>query len=114
MKVSPLFRMILSFSNFRTRIFGPCKSARMPTVRPHALAAARTVSALFIWSWVDPCEKFMRPDQPRRVSFAPALFGCWKRVPALQLFSFYVACVVFFLLLILVIPVVVAGDSYCC
>lgn len=39
------FNVILPFSNFPTRIFGPCKSARMPTGRPSRAAIWRTVLA---------------------------------------------------------------------
>ncbi|MDT4842191.1 hypothetical protein FQZ97_760820 [compost metagenome] len=50
----------LPSANLPTRIFGPCRSAMMPTSRPARCAASRTRVARSMWSCAVPCEKFSR------------------------------------------------------
>src|SRR6185437_11562920 len=53
------------------RIFGPCRSARMPTSRPAAAEAARTALARARWSSGWPCERLRRTTStPSAISFS--------------------------------------------
>ena len=47
-------------ANLPSRIFGPCRSARMPTALPVASAASRTNAYTFSWSEWLPWLKFSR------------------------------------------------------
>src|SRR4051812_10758812 len=53
-------RVILPSLNLPTRIFGPCRSHRMATVRPTLLEISFTSAARFRWSSAVPCEKLRR------------------------------------------------------
>src|SRR4051812_6239726 len=53
-------RVILPSLNLPTRIFGPCRSHRMATVRPSLDAISLTSLARFSWSCAVPCEKLRR------------------------------------------------------
>src|SRR3954463_15489829 len=60
MNRSPAFSVMRLSLNLPTRIFGPCRSAMMPTARSTLRQVSRTSSARFMWSSAVPCEKFRR------------------------------------------------------
>src|SRR5689334_11102047 len=54
--------------NLPTRIFGPCRSQRIATVRPVLVASSFTRAARFSWSAAVPCEKLSRTTStPARI-----------------------------------------------
>src|SRR3954466_12693316 len=54
--------------NLPTRIFGPCRSHRIATVRPVLVASSFTSDARFSWSCAVPCEKLSRTTStPARI-----------------------------------------------
>src|SRR5205814_4450740 len=68
MKLCPLSRLILPSLNLPTRIFGPCRSHRIATVRPVLVASSFTSVARFSWSCAVPCEKLSRTTStPARI-----------------------------------------------
>src|SRR5256885_4430371 len=68
MKVCPPSRLILPSLNLPTRIFGPCRSHRIATVRPVLVASSLTSDARFSWSCAVPCEKLSRTTStPARI-----------------------------------------------
>src|SRR5579859_4220519 len=68
MKLCPLSRLILPSLNLPTRIFGPCRSHRIATVRPVLVASSFTSDARFSWSCAVPCEKLSRTTStPARI-----------------------------------------------
>src|SRR6185369_15254830 len=68
---------IRPFLNLPTRIFGPCRSHMIATVRPTARPTSRTSWARLRWSSAVPCEKFSRttstPARTMRSSTAGSL-----------------------------------------
>src|SRR5688572_26896966 len=77
MKRPPVSRVTLPSLNLPTRIFGPCRSHRMATVRPTLLAISLTIAARLRWSSAVPCEKLSRttstPARTMRSSTAGSL-----------------------------------------
>src|SRR5687768_16682039 len=68
MKRPPVSRVTLPSLNLPTRIFGPCRSHRMATVRPTLLAISLTIAARLRWSSAVPCEKLSRTTStPARI-----------------------------------------------
>src|SRR5947207_1563711 len=64
----PFSRLILPSLNLPTRIFGPCRSQRIATVRPVLVASSLTSDARFSWSCAVPCEKLSRTTStPARI-----------------------------------------------
>src|SRR4030065_170016 len=63
-KTSPSARLIGPFLNLPTRIFGPCRSTRIPTCRPCACARSRAASARFMCTSGLSWEKFRRTTSP--------------------------------------------------
>src|SRR5436190_5532732 len=67
-KLCPFSRLILPSLNLPTRIFGPCRSQRIATVRPVLVASSLTSAARFSWSAAVPCEKLSRTTStPARI-----------------------------------------------
>src|SRR5512140_1157558 len=60
MKGSPAVSITLPSRNLPTRIFGPCRSAMMPTARSTLRQVSRTSCARCMWSSGVPCEKLRR------------------------------------------------------
>src|SRR5688572_10638056 len=60
MKRLPFSRETLPSLNLPTRIFGPCRSHMMATVRPTLDEISLTSVARLRWSSAVPCEKFSR------------------------------------------------------
>src|SRR5262245_60116881 len=60
MNFCPFSSVTLPSLNLPTRIFGPCRSQRIATVRPVLLAISFTSLARFSWSCAVPCEKLSR------------------------------------------------------
>src|SRR5262245_3114957 len=60
MKRRPRSSVVLPSLNLPTRIFGPCRSHRMATVRPTLDAISLTSAARARWSAAVPCEKLRR------------------------------------------------------
>src|SRR6187455_1888543 len=60
MKGWPFSSVTLPFLNLPTRIFGPCRSHMIATVRPTVRDTSRTSAARLRWSSAVPCEKFRR------------------------------------------------------
>src|SRR5678815_1784972 len=56
----PFSSWTLPSLNLPTRIFGPCRSQRIATVRPVLVAISLTSRARFSWSCAVPCEKLRR------------------------------------------------------
>src|SRR6185503_5370511 len=77
MKRRPFSSVTLPSLNLPTRIFGPCRSQRMATVRPVRVAMSLTSFARFSWSCAVPCEKLRRttstPARTMRSSTAGSL-----------------------------------------
>src|SRR6185295_13993760 len=73
----PFSRVILPSLNLPTRIFGPCRSHRMATVRPTLEEISFTSAARLRWSSAVPCEKLRRttstPARTMRSSTAGSL-----------------------------------------
>src|SRR6185436_12937358 len=73
----PFSRATLPSLNLPTRIFGPCRSHRIATVRPSLEAISLTSFARFSWSCAVPCEKLSRttstPARTMRSSTAGSL-----------------------------------------
>src|SRR4051812_26912247 len=68
MKLCPPSRLLLPSLNLPTRIFGPCRSHRIATVRPVLVAGSFTSDARFSWSSAVPCEKLSRTTStPARI-----------------------------------------------
>src|SRR6185503_2774610 len=77
MKGAPFSRVTLPSLNLPTRIFGPCRSHRMATVRPTLEAISLISAARLRWSSAVPCEKLRRttstPASTMRSSTAGSL-----------------------------------------
>src|SRR5262245_15963903 len=73
----PFSSVTLLSLNLPTRIFGPCRSHRIATVRPVLVAMSLTNLARFSWSCAVPCEKLRRttstPARTMRSSTAGSL-----------------------------------------
>src|SRR5207244_5528416 len=68
MKGWPFSRLILPSLNLPTRIFGPCRSHMIATVRPALAESSFTSAARFWWSCAVPCEKLRRTTSiPARI-----------------------------------------------
>src|SRR3974390_755998 len=79
----PLASVTLPSLNLPTRIFGPCRSHMMPTVRPVLREISFTSAARARWSSAVPCEKFSRTTStPERTmpSSTPGALGAGASV----------------------------------
>src|SRR5690606_31679029 len=74
-KGCPSARSILPFSKLSMRIFGPERSARMPTERPTLRAASRTAMMRRRCSSLPPCEKFTRATSRPARTMASSVAG---------------------------------------
>src|SRR3954470_12338141 len=71
MKGCPFSSVILPSLNLPTRIFGPCRSHMMATVRPTLAEICLTSVARAMWSSAVPCEKLRRTTStPARIIFS--------------------------------------------
>src|ERR671923_941128 len=60
MKRCPFSSVTMPFLNLPTRIFGPCRSHMIATVRPTLAATSFTIAPRLGWSSAVPCEKLSR------------------------------------------------------